>query len=119
MKIDQVRTTLRERIARGASLEELDTLLRMTRGLTERQRAALWSEAWRYDPRRVTLRRMEAARSLLGKAARPFFPGGRRDAPARNGNGNGRAGEGRRSTSNGDRRSRTNAARRAAGTRQA
>ena len=117
MNIDQVRTTLRERIARGASLEELDTLLRMTRGLTERQRAALWSEAWRYDPRRVTLRRMEAARSLLRKAARPFVPGGRRDAPARNGNG--RAGEGRRSTSNGDRRSRTNAARRAAGTRQA
>ena len=74
MTVEQVRATLRERIARGASLEELDTLLRMTRGLTERQRGALWSEAWRYDPRRATLRRVEAARSLLGKASRPIVP---------------------------------------------
>jgi hypothetical protein len=53
MKVDQVRAALRERIARGATLEELDTIVRMTRGLTERQRTELLSEAWRYDPRRV------------------------------------------------------------------
>jgi len=45
MTVDQVRTTLRERIARGATLDELDTLLRMTRGLTERQRQSLSHEA--------------------------------------------------------------------------
>ena len=65
MTVDGVRAALRERIARGATLEELDTLVRMTRGLSERQRAALMSEAWRYDPRRATLRHVEAARSLL------------------------------------------------------
>ena len=71
MKVDQVRAALRERIARGASLEELDTIVRMTRGLTERQRTQLLGEAWRYAP---TQRRVDAARSLLGRARR----GGRR-----------------------------------------
>jgi len=73
MTVDQVRTTLRERIARGATLDELDTLLRMTRGLTERQRQSLWNEAWRYDPRRATQRRMETARALLSRL-RPARP---------------------------------------------
>jgi hypothetical protein len=68
MTVDQVRTALRERIARGATLEELDMLVRMARGLTERQRAALWSEAWRYDPRGVTSRRIDDVRSLLRTA---------------------------------------------------
>src|SRR5207247_5007825 len=35
MTVDQVRAALRERIARGASLEELDMVVRVTRGLTE------------------------------------------------------------------------------------
>jgi hypothetical protein len=69
MSVERVRTVLRERIARGATLEELDTLVRMTRGLTERQRAVLWSEAHRYDPRRATARQVDAARSVLGRVA--------------------------------------------------
>jgi hypothetical protein len=69
MTVDQVRTALRERIARGATPEELDTLVGMARGLSERQRAMLWGEAWRYDPRRATLRRVEGVRSLLGRAS--------------------------------------------------
>ena len=68
MTVDQVRTALRERIARGATLEELDTIVRLTRGLTERQRGALWSEAWRYDPRQATRRRVDGVRSLLHPA---------------------------------------------------
>ena len=67
MTVDQVRTTLRERIARGATLDELDTLLRMSRGLTERERTTLWSEAWRYDPRQLTQRRVRSVRSLLAR----------------------------------------------------
>jgi hypothetical protein len=67
MKVDQVRARVRERIARGATLDELDTLLGMTRGITERQRAALWSEAWRYDPRRATMRRVDNARAFLAR----------------------------------------------------
>ena len=69
MTVDQVRTALRERIARGATLEELDTLVGMARGLSERQRAMLWGEAWRYDPRRATLRRVEGVRALLGRVS--------------------------------------------------
>jgi hypothetical protein len=65
MSVERVRTVLRERIARGATLEELDTLVRMTRGLTERQRAVLWSEAHRYDPRRATARRVADVRAML------------------------------------------------------
>jgi hypothetical protein len=69
MTVDQVRSALRERIARGATLEELDTLVRMTRGIGERQRTALLNEAWRYDPRRATLRRMDGVRSLLRRVS--------------------------------------------------
>ena len=50
MGIEQVRERLRERIKRGASFEELDTVIRMTRGLRERERWELWDWAWRYDP---------------------------------------------------------------------
>jgi hypothetical protein len=64
MTVDHVRRTLRERIRRGAPLSELDTLLTMARGLTQRQREALWAEAMRYDPRRVTRRRVDAARTV-------------------------------------------------------
>jgi hypothetical protein len=84
MTVDQVRTALRERIRRGASLEELDTMVRMTRGLSERQRAVLWSEAWRYDPRASTRRRVDAARAVLGTATRPLRTRrGRAAAPVR------------------------------------
>jgi hypothetical protein len=69
MTVDQVRTALRERIARGATLEELETLVGMARGVSERQRAVLFGETWRYDPRRATARRIEGVRSLL-RAAR-------------------------------------------------
>jgi hypothetical protein len=48
--VDAVRKTLRERIARGATIDEIDVLIRMSRGLTERQRASLWTFAWAYRP---------------------------------------------------------------------
>ncbi|MEA2421884.1 MAG: hypothetical protein QOF55_983 [Thermoleophilaceae bacterium] len=51
--VDEIRTTLRERIARGATLEEIDTIVRMSRGLSSEERAELWRFAWSYDPRRV------------------------------------------------------------------
>ena len=50
MGIEQVRERLRERIKRGASFEELETVIRLTRGLRERERWELWNWAWRYDP---------------------------------------------------------------------
>jgi tRNA U54 and U55 pseudouridine synthase Pus10 len=67
MTVEGVRAALRERIARGATLEELETLVQMTRGLGERQRAALLGEAHRYDPRQATLRRVEGVRSALSR----------------------------------------------------
>jgi len=65
MTVEQVRRTLRERIARGAPLSEIDTLLRMSRGIGQRQREALWAEAAGYDPRRATMRQVDAARRYL------------------------------------------------------
>ena len=93
MTVDQVRSALRERIARGASLEELDTFVRMTRGIGERQRTALLSEAWRYDPRRATVRRVNDVRSLLRRFSGRAVPGARAAAagPGRTGAGAARA----------------------------
>ena len=51
MTVEAVRATLRERIERGATLEELDTIVRMTRGLRASERNELWRYAWSYDPR--------------------------------------------------------------------
>jgi hypothetical protein len=65
MTPDQVRSALRERIERGATTEELDTMVRLTPGLGERQRAVLLGEIGRSDPRAITRRRLNAARSLL------------------------------------------------------
>jgi hypothetical protein len=48
--VDQIRTTLEERIARGATLEEIDTIVRMSRGLSPDEREALWRWAWSYVP---------------------------------------------------------------------
>ena len=66
MGIEQVRDTLRERIKRGASFEEVETIIRMTRGLRERERWELWNWAWRYDPRESkALRPISALRGLF------------------------------------------------------
>ena len=51
MELDTVRATLRERIERGATLDELETIVRMTRGLRPSERRELWRFAWSYDPR--------------------------------------------------------------------
>ena len=83
--VEQVRSTLRERIARGATLDELETLLRMTRGLTEHQRTALMTEAWRYDPRRATGKRVDAAREWLGRHTFNATGNARRPRAGRNG----------------------------------
>jgi hypothetical protein len=48
--VDEIRTTLEERIARGATLEEIDTIVRMSRGLSPHERDALWRWAWSYEP---------------------------------------------------------------------
>jgi hypothetical protein len=48
--VDQIRTTLEERIARGATLEEIDTIVRMSRGLSPYEREELWRWAWSYEP---------------------------------------------------------------------
>jgi hypothetical protein len=65
--VNHVRRTLHERIARGASLSEIEALLRMSRGLGQRQREALWAGAARYDPRRMTVRQVDAARRFLSR----------------------------------------------------
>ena len=91
MTVEQVRSTLRERIARGATLDELETLLRMTRGLTERERGALLTEAWHYTPRRLRLRgmsrlplrRMDAARKWFGRVSPNGVRIARRGRPSR------------------------------------
>jgi hypothetical protein len=69
--VEAVRKTLRERIARGATLDEIDVLIRMSRGLTEIDRTSLWAEAWQYspDPRRDG--QVAAARAFMrGRAGR-------------------------------------------------
>ena len=48
--VDQVRMTLEERIARGATLEEIDRIVRMSRGLSPDEREELWRWAWSYVP---------------------------------------------------------------------
>jgi hypothetical protein len=48
--VEQIRTTLRERIERGATLDELETIVRMSRGLRPEERSELWLFAWSYMP---------------------------------------------------------------------
>jgi hypothetical protein len=48
--VEQIRTTLEERIARGATLDEIDRIVRMSRGLSPEERDELWRWAWTYEP---------------------------------------------------------------------
>jgi hypothetical protein len=73
MGTEQVRERLRERIKRGASFEELENVIRLTRGLRERERWELWNWAWRYDPAEQGVR----AR-LLNWLRWPVTPNGHR-----------------------------------------
>jgi hypothetical protein len=50
---EQVRATLRERIERGATLEEIETIVLMSRGLRPAERRELWWFAWAYAPAAV------------------------------------------------------------------
>ena len=50
--VEDIRTTLRERIERGATLEEIEMIVRMSRGLRPDERSELWRYAWTYDPSR-------------------------------------------------------------------
>jgi hypothetical protein len=69
--VEAVRRTLRERIARGATIDEIDVLIRMSRGLTESDRTSLWAEAWHYAPDPQREAKVAAARSLMrGRGAR-------------------------------------------------
>ncbi len=47
---EQVRATLQERIERGATLEEIETIVLMSHGLRPDERRELWSFAWAYAP---------------------------------------------------------------------
>ena len=47
---EQVEATLRERIENGATLEEIETIVHMTRGLRPDERRNLWWFAWNYAP---------------------------------------------------------------------
>jgi hypothetical protein len=47
---EQVRATLQERIERGATLEEIETIVLMSHGLRPAERRELWSFAWSYAP---------------------------------------------------------------------
>ena len=47
---EQVRATLRERIERGATLEEIETIVLMSQGLRPDERRELWWFAWDYMP---------------------------------------------------------------------
>ena len=47
---EQVRATLVERIEHGATLEELETIVLMSRGLKPDERRDLWRFAWSYAP---------------------------------------------------------------------
>jgi hypothetical protein len=51
--VDDIRTTLRERIERGATLEEIEMIVRMSRGLRPDERSELWRFAWTYEPGRA------------------------------------------------------------------
>jgi hypothetical protein len=48
--VDSIKMTLQERIVHGATLEEIDTIVRMSRGLTPAEREELWRWAWSYEP---------------------------------------------------------------------
>jgi hypothetical protein len=48
--LEQIRMTLRERIEHGATLEELDMIVRMSRGLSPAERDELFRWAWSYEP---------------------------------------------------------------------
>jgi hypothetical protein len=48
--LDAIRATLRERIEHGATLDEIETIVRMSRGLRPDERSELWRFAWTYQP---------------------------------------------------------------------
>jgi hypothetical protein len=50
---EQVRATLQERIERGATLEEIETIVLMSKGLRPDERRELWWFAWAYMPATV------------------------------------------------------------------
>jgi hypothetical protein len=47
---EDVQATLRERIERGATLEEIETIVLLSKGLRPDERRGLWWYAWNYTP---------------------------------------------------------------------
>jgi hypothetical protein len=47
---EAIRATLAERIERGATLEEIETIVLMSKGLRPEERRDLWWYAWSYAP---------------------------------------------------------------------
>ena len=50
---EQVRATLMERIERGATLDEIERIVMLSRGLRPDERRDLWWFAWHYAPEPV------------------------------------------------------------------
>jgi hypothetical protein len=71
--IEDVKARLRERIKRGATFDELETVIRLSRGLRQQERWELWSWAWSYDPDadKRPRRRRGSVRNVLGRGHRP------------------------------------------------
>jgi len=67
--IEDVRARLRERIKRGATFDELETVIRMSRGLRQHERRELWSWAWNYEPgvEKKRTRRRGSVRGMIGR----------------------------------------------------
>ena len=48
--VQDVRSRIRDRVAAGATLDEIELMIRMSRGLTQEERDALWLYAWHCTP---------------------------------------------------------------------
>jgi hypothetical protein len=62
--VEEIKTTLRERIERGATLDEIEMIVRMSRGLRPEERAELWAFAWSYRPADARREEPEPAATL-------------------------------------------------------
>ena len=69
---EAVRNQLRERISRGASIDEIETIIGLSRGLTENERESLWAFAWGYSPDPKRSGQIAAARAMMRRRPQPL-----------------------------------------------
>jgi hypothetical protein len=48
--VERAHRQIRQRMDAGATLDEIETLIRVTPGVNDEERAALWLYAWHYAP---------------------------------------------------------------------